>query len=187
MIASLALSALTATGSPAAVPPAERPEVLIAVEATGIRARSFSSEPLLLMLATPDRSATTLHWLAPGASAAGSFPRGSLDDGWLEVLLPSRAGWSTTGALCLGAASRTGAELWIGVGGRLAARALGFGLLDLSGRTRGSLLPDRMLPFVTGGAAAGRALETHVPIPDPGVKPPADTPPKIEKEPLPPF
>ena len=143
MIASLALTALTAAapGLQQVTPLddlSEVPEVLIAIEATGIRARSFCAEPLLLMLATPDRRATVLHCLAPGSSAEGSFPRGALDDAWIEVFLPSQAGWISTGALCLGAAPRTGAWLWVRPGGHLAARAAGYGELDLSGQARGT-------------------------------------------------
>lgn len=196
MIASLALTALTAAapGLQQVTPLddlSEVPEVLIAIEATGIRARSFCAEPLLLMLATPDRRVTVLHCLAPGSSTEGSFPRGALDDAWIEVFLPSEAGWISTGALCLGAAPRTGAWLWVRPGGRLAARAPGYGELDLSGQTRGTLLPLRIQPFVTRSEGASEsqshALPTHVPIPDPGGKPPSDTPPEIEEEPLPPF
>ncbi|MDP6537973.1 MAG: hypothetical protein QF903_10190 [Planctomycetota bacterium] len=189
MIASLALTAAcaAASGPGTLAPPTERPEALIVVEATRIRARSFSAEPLVLLLASADRNVTALFPLAPGASAAGSFPRGALDDAWLEVFLPSRAGWATTGALCVGSAPDTGAELWVGAGGRLAARALGFGLLDLTGRTTGSLLPPRVGPFLARSGAGGPPLPTHVPIPAPGRKRPVDTPPEIGEEPLPPF
>jgi len=182
------LTALTLTTAPAPAVAATPEElVLVRVEATRLIARNLGHEDRVLLFASADRTKLVSRRLRAGQSLRLDYPRRALDGAWLEVLDTVGEQWTTTGALSL--SPGTGDQAWTLFLSPPAAQSQAHGphgseRVDVAAAQ--SLLPIKAQPFFQV-----RALEhsepTHVPGPKPSPPTPGDTPPELEKDPLPPL
>lgn len=146
------------------------------LEETRLVAVNRSLEPFVLVLASPGRRNLVARTVAPGATVVASHPPRALTGLWLEVLCAPDGRLATSGGLALDGRAQTlhfGPREETSMAGGLPVHAE----RDLA---RGpSFLPEH--------AAPTQVPPLHVPIPAPKDKPPGDTPPPVEKEPLPPV
>ncbi len=184
-------AALVATLTVAATPAEPEDLVLVRVEPTRLVARNLGREERLLFFADEDRLQVVGHRLRAGESLRLEYPRHALDGVSLEVVDAAGAEWSTTGALPLATHPTSRAWSLYCTPPRVESQRHG-----LAGGARealtptDSLLPAKALRFFRDepAAAAREALSpTHVPGPKPGPPKPGDTPPDLEKDPLPPL
>lgn len=184
-------AALVATLTLAPTPAEPEELVLVRVEPTRLVARNLGSEERLLFFAHEDRLQVVGHRLRAGESLRLEYPRRALDGVSLEVVDAAGAEWSTTGALSLAMEPTSRAWSLYCTPPSVASQRHG-----LAGTAReelaptDSLLPDKALRFFRADAATSvhdAAAATHVPGPKPGPPKPGDTPPDLEKDPLPPL
>lgn len=180
VLASLALGSATVEPSSHVHARAERATasapfgVLVIVEDTRLIAISRSLEAVVLVLASPARGAVVARTLAPGATLETHHPPLGLAGLTLEVLAAPGGRLTSSGRLVL-----DGSTLALGIQASLTAA--GDPRLTVAG-DRAVVQRAGSLPFP--GAAA---QPLHVPIPSPDDKPPGNTPPPMEDEPLPPV
>ncbi len=147
--------------------------LVLRLEETRLVAESRSSEPFVLVFAGPGRAHVTARTLLPGATLVAQHPPGGRVGVWLEVLAAQDGRLATSGALALDGKTCLVVLEQDGRGVHVAAS-------DPAGLRRApGFLPLPQTP------AASAPL--HVPIPAPNEKAQGNTPPPVEKEPLPPV
>ena len=84
------------------------------VTETGFKALNPAAHPVLLVFGHRDGGVHASVLLAPGDQLESRFPRGTLDDLWIEVVSFEVSGRTSTGALELNALRSQGAQvLWV--------------------------------------------------------------------------
>jgi len=185
------LATLTLTTAPAPAEASMPTElVLVRVESTRLVARNLGLEDRVLLFANADRTKVISRPLRAGESLRFDYPRHALDGAWLEVLDAEGEEWTTTGALSLPTLDGDFAwTLFLSPPNAL-AQAHGPVASERNELTASeSLLPAKAQPFFQARAALSSENNesTHVPGPKPSPPTPGDTPPELEKDPLPPL
>lgn len=173
----------------------ETTRMSLQVEETHFAAQSFSETPLLIVLASEDRSLQTALWLPPGASYVEDFARGTLDGLQMEVLSPAAGAWTHSGSFFLGDFVLQGTgELWVQDCGHVLTR-WNEGAPLTATTPAGSLLPPTLNALIgdagahteTLNAGDGATNSFHVPVPTPSDTPQEDKPPRKRRPQLPPV
>lgn len=180
------LAALATAAAPADAPPQEL--VLVRVEPTRLVARNLGTQDRVLLFAASDGvDAPVGRRLRAGQSLRLDYPRRGLEGVHLEVLDLEGPVWSTTGALPLAPGRGERARTLFCTPPSALAQTHGTNATPREELAPSeSLLPAKAQPLFqrASTAAAGPA---HVPGPKPTPPKPRDTPPELEKDPLPPL
>lgn len=147
--------------------------LVLRLEETRLVAESRSLEPFVLVFAGPGRAHAMARTLLPGATLVAQHPPQGRVGVWLEVLAAQDGRLATSGALALDGGTRL-------VVLEQDARGLHVAASDPAGLRRAQ-------GFLKMQEPPAGTTPLHVPIPAPSEKSQGNTPPPVEKEPLPPV